>query len=155
MGWLEETHYHNVLVLRVDDVERFLQEFLERWSEDPFVPSCFSRVVPLTSAFHYESPEALDSKTQEAMRPFVAMLAGHSYHVRMHRRGFKDRVVSHAEEQALGGFVERELAAVGQRARVEFEDPDFIVVLETVGQRGGMSLWSREQRERYPFLNLD
>lgn len=73
----------------------------------------------------------------------------------MHRRGFKDRVGSHTEEQALGAFVEQELAGKREQARVDFDDPDFIVVLETVGQRGGMSLWNREQRQRYPFVNLD
>jgi hypothetical protein len=34
-------------------------------------------------------------------------------------------------------------------------DPDFVVVLETVGQRAGMTLGTRAGRERYPFLNLD
>lgn len=51
--------------------------------------------------------------------------------------------------------MEQELAGKREQARVDFDDPDFIVVLETVGQRGGMSLWSREQRQRYPFVNLD
>jgi tRNA(Ser,Leu) C12 N-acetylase TAN1 len=44
---------------------------------------------------------------------------------------------------------------VGTPARVTFEDPDFIVAVETVGQRAGMSLWSREELQRYPFVRLD
>jgi protein-L-isoaspartate(D-aspartate) O-methyltransferase len=155
LGWLEETDYHNVLVLRVRDVEQFLEEFRQRWSADTFSRGCFSRVVPVTATFSYESLDELEAQATEALRPWIPTLAGRSYHVRMHRRGFKDRVDSHTEEQALGAFVERELVGTSERARVDFDDPDFIVVLETVDQRGGMSLWSREQRQRYPFLNLD
>jgi tRNA(Ser,Leu) C12 N-acetylase TAN1 len=40
-------------------------------------------------------------------------------------------------------------------ARVSFADPDYILALETVGQRAGLSLWDRVQRARYPFLGLD
>ena len=155
LGWLEDTDYRNVLVLRVHDVEQFLEEFLQRWSADSFVQSCFSRVIPLTTTFSYASVEELEAQARAAIRAWIPTLVGHSYHVRMHRRGFKDRVGSHTEEQALGAFVAQELAGKSEQARVDFDDPDFIVVLETVGQRGGMSLWSREQLQRCSFLNLD
>lgn len=154
-GWLEDTGFYNVVVLRVDDIQKFLEDFLERWSSDAFVPGCFSRVVPVSVTFSYSSADELECASREAMRPWISTVAGHSYHVRMHRRGFKDRVVSHTEEQSLGAFVDRELTARGESARIDFDDPDFVVVVETVGQRAGMALWTRADRERYPFLNLD
>ena len=30
-----------------------------------------------------------------------------------------------------------------------------IVTVETVGRRAGLACWSREDLQRYPFLNLD
>jgi len=47
------------------------------------------------------------------------------------------------------------LDAQGAATRIDFEDPDHIVDIETVGQRAGLSLWTREQAQRYPFLKLD
>ena len=35
------------------------------------------------------------------------------------------------------------------------EDPDVILDVEIVAQQAGLSLWSRDQRKRYPFLKLD
>jgi len=43
----------------------------------------------------------------------------------------------------------------GTPGRIDFDDPDFILDVETVGQRAGMSLWTREDLHRYPFLKLD
>jgi tRNA(Ser,Leu) C12 N-acetylase TAN1 len=40
-------------------------------------------------------------------------------------------------------------------SRIDFDDPDYIIDIETVGQRAGMSLWSREHRLRYALLKLD
>jgi tRNA(Ser,Leu) C12 N-acetylase TAN1 len=40
-------------------------------------------------------------------------------------------------------------------ASIDFQDPDAILAVETVGQRGGLSLWTREQLRTYPFLGLD
>jgi tRNA(Ser,Leu) C12 N-acetylase TAN1 len=49
----------------------------------------------------------------------------------------------------------RDFRAVGKQANVDFSDPDLIIALETVAQVGGLSLWNREQRQRYALLKLD
>jgi tRNA(Ser,Leu) C12 N-acetylase TAN1 len=43
----------------------------------------------------------------------------------------------------------------GSTGRIDFEDPDVIIVVETVGQIAGLSLWTREQRRKYSLLRLD
>jgi tRNA(Ser,Leu) C12 N-acetylase TAN1 len=47
------------------------------------------------------------------------------------------------------------LAAAGTPGSISFDDPDAIVAIESVGQRAGVSLWTREDLRRYPFLRLD
>ncbi len=44
--------------------------------------------------------------------------------------------------------------AEGHR-RLAFEDPDALVAIETVGQRAGVSVWTREELRRYPFIRVD
>jgi hypothetical protein len=73
----------------------------------------------------------------------------------MHRRGFKGRLSSQAEELFLAHFLIDSLQQQGSAAELRFENPDFILALETLGQRAGMSLWSREQIARYTLLSLD
>jgi tRNA(Ser,Leu) C12 N-acetylase TAN1 len=37
---------------------------------------------------------------------------------------------------------------------VVFDDPDAILSVDTVGDRAGLALWTREELRRYPFLGL-
>jgi hypothetical protein len=54
-----------------------------------------------------------------------------------------------------GEAVLEALEAAGTPARVAFDDPDAIVAVETVDRRASVSLWTREEMCRYPFLRLD
>jgi tRNA(Ser,Leu) C12 N-acetylase TAN1 len=82
-------------------------------------------------------------------------LAGKSFHVRVHRRGFRRQLSARNEEQQLGAVLFEALEAAGSPATVTFGDPDAIVVIETVGERAGVSLFSREDMQRCPFLRFD
>jgi len=46
------------------------------------------------------------------------------------------------------------LSEQGQVARIAFDGPDVIIALDSVGQRAGISLWTGQQLQRYPFLKL-
>jgi tRNA(Ser,Leu) C12 N-acetylase TAN1 len=60
-----------------------------------------------------------------------------------------------AEERYLDvGILER-LRELGRPGRVDFQDPDYVIDVETVGERAGMSLWSRHDLKRFPFLRVD
>jgi tRNA(Ser,Leu) C12 N-acetylase TAN1 len=37
---------------------------------------------------------------------------------------------------------------------VSFDNPDAIIAVETIGNQAGMSLWFREDLQRYPFLHI-
>ena len=57
-------------------------------------------------------------------------------------------------EQFLAGLILESLEKRGEPGHVTFEDPDAVLAVETVGGRAGLSLWNREERERYPFLGV-
>ena len=59
------------------------------------------------------------------------------------------------EERFLDGFLLDKLEQVGSPASISFDNPDAILAIETIGQRAGLSLWTRQQLKDYPFLRLD
>jgi tRNA(Ser,Leu) C12 N-acetylase TAN1 len=73
----------------------------------------------------------------------------------MHRRGFKGRLSSLEEERLLDGFLLEELDGMQSTGSIDFADPDMIIAIETIGQRAGLSLWTRAELARYPLLGLD
>ena len=150
-----KTDYFNVIVMKVDDVEQFLEDMNKEMKAAPYMESIISRVMPASITFNFQVPDEFKKQTMEAIESWVPKLAGKCYHVRMHRRGFKGRLSSHDEEHELADFLMMKLAEQGAAARIDFDDPDYIIDIETVGQWTGVALWTREQRLRYPFLKLD
>ena len=155
LGTVTPTEFYNVLVMRVADSAQLLEALAEQWRRDPDLARALGRVIPVERTFVFQSPEEFEAKAGEEALAYAPRLAGRSFHVRMHRRGFKGRLRSQHEEQFLDHALLEHLAAAGTPGRMDFADPDFILAVETVGQRAGLSLWARAQRERYPFLGLD
>jgi len=85
----------------------------------------------------------------------VPDLRGKRFHVRMHRRGFKGRLSSQHEEQFLDHHLLERLEARGSAGRIDFDDPDAIIAVETLGQVAGLSRWTRDQLRKYEMLTLD
>ncbi|NIP74093.1 MAG: hypothetical protein GWO16_14220 [Gammaproteobacteria bacterium] len=154
-GTVHKTDFYNVLVLKVPDPAAFAEQLREASEQDPSALECIARAVPATATFTFQSPEEFEQKARRAVEPWIPALAGKGFHVRMHRRGFKGRISSQDEERFLDHFIIEGTEARGEAAHVTFDDPDLILALETVGQQAGLSLWSRADRERYPFLKLD
>ena len=155
LGAVYKTDFLNVLVMEVNNISRFL-ETLNAWvSDDPSLLKLISRVVPVTCTFSFQSPEEFEIKAKEAVLYCLPILAGKNFHVRMHRRGFKGSISSHDEERFLDRILLEELGNIGNPGHITFEDPDAILVVETVGQQAGLSCWNREDLQRYPLLKLD
>lgn len=154
-GVIKRTTFYNVLVMKVDDVGAFPAQLAEHVARKPDILHMIGRVMPASELFEFQNAETFETKAREAALRWVPRLADKSFHVRMHRRGFKDALPSQQEERMLDHALLEALERAGQPGRIEFEDPDLILDIETVDQRAGMSLWTREQLERYPFLNLD
>lgn len=155
LGTVSDTEYFNVLVLRVDDVHQALERLREWFETDPQLRSWLGHAVPVTDTFTFQSPAEFEAKAHEVVMEWLAELAGKGFHVRMHRRGFKGRLSSSEEERRLGAAIIEALAKAGTPAHLNFDDPDVIVSIETVGQHAGLSIWTREMLAYYPFLHLE
>ena len=154
-GHVGKTDFFNVLVMRVDDIGEFLEDM--RMLSEMHAPQfdALGRIVPVSARFTFQSAEEFEARAREAVAPWLGELAGRHFYVRMHRRGFKGRLSSQDEERFLDEYILETLAANHQSpARVDFEGAELVIAVETVGQEAGMSLWSREQLGRYPFLKL-
>ena len=155
LGAVYTTDFLNVLVMKVSNIPRFLESLNASVSEDRSLLKLLSRIVPVTSTFSFQSPEEFETKAKEAVLYCLPSLAGKNFHVRMHRRGFKGRISSHDEERFLDKILLEELGKIGSPGHITFEDPDAILVVETVGQQAGVSCWTREDLQHYPLLRLD
>ncbi len=52
----------------------------------------------------------------------------------------------------MSAFIIDALEKNGKQVQVKFVDPDKIIIVETIGNRAGVGLITREIRERYPFI---
>lgn len=154
-GHVERTPFHNVLTVKVADREAFLETFLQDMQADPVYSKVFCRVIPCSQSFYFQTIEAFEEKAKQCIQSFLPQLAHHSFHVRMHRRGFHGTIKSQDEACMLGDYLDEQLRAQNAEGKVTFDDPDMILDIEIVAQQAGLSLWPREQRQRYPFLKLD
>ena len=152
LGEPAETEFHNVLVMRVDSVAGFLRDFSTMCAAEPGILNDISRAVPLTDVFDFATAEDFETKARNVALSWAPRLRGSAFHVRLHRRGLKEALATPREERFLDEALLSVLAQEGAPGRVRFEDADFVIDIETVGQRAGMSLWSREDLDKYPFL---
>lgn len=154
-GDVAATDYHNVLVLRVPDVPKFLDLFRSITEADKSLLNCVSRVAPAGFAFDFLAPEEFRIKARTIVLGWLALLCGHSFHVRMHRRGLKRELPSPSVEQFLSDAILSGARERGWPSRIDFADPDYVIGVETAGNRAGVTLWTRNDLRRFPFLRVD
>lgn len=154
-GRIEKTEFFNVLVMKVENVREFLEGLRREISENPGVLNFLARVNPISEVFDFRTPEEFESRAAQVAFQWVPNLAGKRFHVRIHRRGFKGRLSSMDEERLLADVLLEAMKKAGTQGHISFKDPDAVLAVEIVGQRAGISFWTREEMERYPFLGLD
>lgn len=154
-GEVQRSGFFNIVVMRVADVDIFLDQLHRLVGELPLNRQAVSRVMPITTGFTFQDPQAFEEKARQALAGWAAQLRDKSFHVRMRRRGFKGRLSSLDEEQFLDHFLLEQVRMAGGESRIDFADPDLIIAVETLGQRAGVSLWNREQLQRYPLVRID
>jgi tRNA(Ser,Leu) C12 N-acetylase TAN1 len=150
-GTLRRTKYFNVTVMAVADPVSFLHEFNAAVEQSPGLLNAMSHVAPFEHLFEFDDAAEFETKAREIALNYVPLLIGKSFHVRLHRRGLKGTISTPTEERFLDETLLGALAAAGSPGRISFEDPDFVLLIETVAQRGGLALWTREELKRYPF----
>ena len=154
-GPVAGTRYFNVLVLLADDILLMLETLRLQAAAHPETFSALSRVIPVTQRFNFQSPENFEDGARRIAGRLAPQLAGKGFHVRMHRRGFKGRLSSPEVERLLDDVIQAQLEKAGTPGRINFDRPDAIMAVETLGTEGGLSLWTRAELDAYPFLGLD
>jgi tRNA(Ser,Leu) C12 N-acetylase TAN1 len=154
-GEVRGSAYRNVLVMKVDDVGAFLTGVQRSLQQDASLANAVSRVVPVTHRFEFTTPEEFEAKARDAVSEWLPELGGKRFHVRMHRRGFKGKLSSAREEQLLDRFLLERLQALGTPAAIDFEDPDVVIAVETLGDEAGISRWTRQELRAHELLKID
>lgn len=154
-GVVRATNFFNVLVMQVEDVDKFLQIAASEMPEKSCLEYGIASINPAMRTFTFNSRQEFEDKIKRIADEWVDKLAGKSFYVRMHRRGFKEKLLSLNEEQFLAMHLMNALKERGQNAKVTFTDPDYVIDVETINNQGFLSIWSRADMNAYPFLNLD
>jgi tRNA(Ser,Leu) C12 N-acetylase TAN1 len=151
---LRRTRFRNVLVGRVDDFEALATTVEAERQRKPFLDQSLARILPIEHTFRVDVEGLVDALASAAV-PLIDRLCGRSFHVRVERRGHKGTIDSHVVEHDLGKRLLAMLEARGETPVVAFDDADVVVVVELVGNVGGIALVTRELRQRYPFVRID
>ncbi len=154
-GEVKRTEFFNVLLVRAEEVNRMLESLRERASKQPESLSFLARLIPVTRSFTFNSADEFGQKAEEIILSWTQRLGGKSFYVRIRRRGFKGKISSPGEERLLDVSLLEALEKAGMPGRVTFQDPDAIIAIETIGTWAGLSIVTREDRQRYPFIRLD
>ena len=153
LGRFRPGGYRNVVIGLVEDQDEFLVRVREALAAEGLLPTALAKVVPIETTALIDADTAV-ATLAAAAEPFLDRLAGGSFFVRFERRGLKGRLHSPTVEREVGDHVWRALAARGHTPRVDFADPDAVLVIETIGDRAGLAVITRAIRREYPFVNI-
>lgn len=153
LGRFRRGGYRNVVVGRVDDVGAFLVAIRDALATEPLLPTALAKVVPVETTVRFDATNAVDVFAAAA-EPMLERLAGGTFFVRLERRGLKGRLHTPTVERALGDRVWQALEARGGTPRVDFRDPDAVLVVETVGDEAGIGVLTRPLRAEFPFVKV-
>jgi tRNA(Ser,Leu) C12 N-acetylase TAN1 len=153
LGEFARSEFKGILTGRVEGVGRFLEEIHRADEEHGGWRQHLLRVLPVERTFSF-TPQSFEEQLREAVTPFVQRMSNGTFHVRLERRGHKGKIVSPEVEQRLGDYVMNLARQQGKTLHVSFQNSDYVVVAETVGNRCSVALVTRELRTRYPFVKI-
>ncbi len=152
-GEFRRTEFYGLLLGRLAEPEVFLETVRREREARVIAFQDLGRAIPLRTVFTF-CPRNFLERARKALLPFAKELAGRRLYVRLERRGFKGEILSPEAERALDRALLEELEGRGNPGGIDFQDPDAVVVLETIGDRCGVGLLTRETRDRYDFVRV-
>lgn len=154
-GPVERSPYHNVLLMTADDPMALLGAIERRTEEQPALYDAISRVAPAMRSFEFHSAAEFRQMAQDTLAEWLPRLAGRSFHVRLHRRGAQHDLRPTQIERSLDDALLDALATAGTPARISFAGPDAVIAIDTIDERAGLGLWTREDLARHRLLRPD
>ena len=155
LGPVERSPYHNVLVMRVDDPMALLEAIEKRTEESTALYDAISRVAPAMRSVEFHSAEEFKEKAKSILLEWSPRLAEKSFHVRLHRRGARYDLRTPDVERFLDDALLDATAETGIPAKISFTDPDTVIAIDTIDDRAGIGLWTREDLTRHRLLRPD
>jgi tRNA(Ser,Leu) C12 N-acetylase TAN1 len=155
LGAVERSSYHNVLLMKVDDPLALLDAIEAKTDEVPALYDAIARVAPAMQSFTFHSADEFRERATSALRAWLPDLVGRSFHARLHRRGERHELSTPDIEKALDEAVLSATGEAGAPARISFTDPDVVITVDTVDDRAGVGLWTRDELARHRLLRPD
>jgi tRNA(Ser,Leu) C12 N-acetylase TAN1 len=152
-GEFHPSGFREVLIGKVPDPSEFLEILKRSWETRPFLPEILSTAVPVQVVFPFTLENLMDRLKQEALA-FLPEIDEKPFYVRVKRRGHKNEISSQGVEQALDHFLLEELASQGRQGRIDFDQPELILFVELLHNQCGLTLITRDMKERYPFIKV-
>lgn len=151
-GVVERSGYYNILVMTAEDPLALLEAIERRTEERPALYDAISRVAPAMRSFEFRSEEDFKDKARSILLEWSPRLIGRSFHVRAHRRGGPHELRTPDVERFFDDAILEATATVGQPGKISFTDPDAVITIDTVDDRAGVALWTREDLTRHRLL---
>lgn len=153
LGDFRRTEFLGVLVGRVEDRIAFLETLRAEREKRLTAFQDLGRIIPIDRVFVF-TPENFVGLLRQSVVPYLDQLAGRRFYVRLERRGHKGEIVSPEAERAVDAFIEENLLLRRAPATIDFENPEAVVAVETIGDRAGIGLLTRETMDRYDFVRI-
>jgi tRNA(Ser,Leu) C12 N-acetylase TAN1 len=154
-GCVEPSPYHNVLVMKVEDPVALLEAIEQRTEKSTALYDAISRVAPAQRSFDFHSAQDLEEQAKSILLEWLPRLARRSFHVRFHRRGPRHDLKTPDVERVLDDAVLDASRQAGTPGTLSFTDPDAVIAIDTIDDRAGMALWTREDLARHRLLRPD
>lgn len=155
LGPIARSPYYNVLVMKAEDPVALLTTIEKRTDENPALYDAISRVAPAMRSFNFQSAEEFLEKAKSTIAEWSPALVGRSFHVRLHRRGAKHDLPTQDAEHSFNDAIVAATTSAGAPGRVSFTDPDAVIAIDTIDDRAGLALWTREDFARHRLLRPD
>ena len=153
LGEFRPGGYRNVVIGQVEVPIAFLDRVRDALATDLLLPTALARIIPVETTLRFEPADPLQALGPAAER-FLDRLGGGAFFVRLERRGLKGRLHSPTLERDLADRLWRALEARGHVPRVDFGDPEAVLMVETLGDEAGLGVVTRALRRDYPFVKV-
>jgi tRNA(Ser,Leu) C12 N-acetylase TAN1 len=147
--WL--TSFRDVLIGWTDDTQTLLQAITEAREKDKRWSHMIGRVIPVQNVFFFTA-DSLTEQLKRAVAPLVKEMQSGRFYFRLERRGMAGQIPSQEVEQAVAAHLVSLADDKDIELTTDFEDPDFVVAAETIGNECGVCLLTRELMKQFPFV---
>ncbi len=152
-GEFRGSGYRDVILGYVADIPAFLEALEGIRREAPQKLRSLGQIVPLEKNFQFDVADFREM-AKEAVSPYIGQLEDSRFFVRVVRRGHKGELSGMEAEKELDGFILKSLEDKGKRAMINIEEFEKMIIIETVENRAGVGLLTRELKEKYPLIKV-